>query len=241
MITQKIAACELCQGSGWITEQAGFQARPCICQKDLRKQQRIAAAAIPTRYIPCRLENFHDRGNPRLKRARQRMREFVDCWPGEDRGFLLMGGCGVGKTHLAAAALREIVEMDKPGQLLFSNFQDLIQAIHASFSSDEAPSKSEILEPIIAADLLVLDELGSQKPTTFVQEVLYYIINSRYNNLKTTLFTTNYVDEPSRKDEEALEQRIGRALRSRLYEMTEVVLIDSSVDDYRKSVAGRRI
>lgn len=239
MITAQ--ACVLCNGTGWVAEQVGFQAHPCVCQKDQRKQQRTASAAIPTRYIPCRLDNFHDRGNPRLRRARQRMREFVDCWPGEDRGFLLMGGCGVGKTHLAVAALLEIIQLDKPGQLLFSNFQDLIQAIHASFSSDLAPSKSEILEPLLAADLLVLDELGSQKPTTFVQEVLYYVINTRYNNLKTTIFTTNYVDDPSRNEEEPLEQRIGRSLRSRLYEMTEVVLIDASVDDYRKNVTRHQV
>ena len=233
MITAQ--ACVLCNGTGWVAEQAGFQARPCFCQKDQRKQQRIASAAIPTRYLKCRLENFHDRSDPRLKRARQRMREFVDCWPGADRGFLLMGGCGVGKTHLAVAALLEIIDLDKPGQLLFSNFQDLIQAIHGSFSSDLAPSKSEILEPLLAADLLVLDELGSQKLTDFVKDILYYVINTRYNNEKTTFFTTNYTDEPTDRDKELLDQRIGIPLRSRLHQMTNTIVIDSSVDDYRKS------
>ena len=53
-----------------------------------------------------------------------------------------MGGCGVGKTHLAVALLQEIIRTGKPGKLLFSNFQDLIQQIHASFDSDETPSKS---------------------------------------------------------------------------------------------------
>ena len=90
----------------------------------------------------------------------------------------MIGPCGSGKTHLAVAALVEIINSGKPGRVLFSNFQDLIQEIQASFDSDEVPSKSELLRPLLEADLLVLDELGSQKPTTFVQDILYYVINT---------------------------------------------------------------
>jgi DNA replication protein DnaC len=114
-----------------------------------------------------------------------------------------------------------------------------VQEIQASFSSDQVPSKMEILQPLLEADLLVLDELGSQKPTPFVHDILYYIINSRYNEEKVTIFTTNYLDEPRNKGEERLEDRIGERLRSRLFEMAERLLIES--DDYRKNVAGRRV
>jgi DNA replication protein DnaC len=241
VITKKTEQCELCNGSGWVTEQAGFNARPCVCQRDQRKQQRIAAAAIPPRYIHCTLGTFSDRSSIALKKALRTAREFADCWPSYDRGLLITGGSGVGKTHLAVAVLLDIIETGKPGTLLFSNFQDLIQAIHASFSSDEAPSKSEVLRPLIEADLLVMDELGSQTPSNFVREILYYLINSRYNNQKPTIFTTNYTDSPADPKESTLEQRIGTALRSRLYEMTEPILIDSSVADYRKGRSSRAI
>jgi DNA replication protein DnaC len=238
MNLRKVELCELCNGTGWIAEHAGLQAHPCVCQKDQRREQKIAAAAIPPRYIHCRLANLNDRGNLVLKNARRRIQEFVECWPGDrtGKGFLIMGGCGVGKTHLAVATLLEIMVADKPGNLLFSNFQDLIQAIHASFSSDEAPSKSEILRPLLDAELLVVDELGSQTPTSFVREILYYLINTRYNNIRPTIFTTNYFDPPVAK-EQTLEERVGSALRSRLYEMTERIVIDSSVSDYRKSLS----
>ncbi|HET7711375.1 MAG TPA: ATP-binding protein, partial [Thermoanaerobaculia bacterium] len=176
--------------------------------------------------------------SPTLKTAKTRMQEFVDLWPATDegRGLLLMGPCGTGKTHLAVAALLEIINSGKPGRLLFSNFQDLIQEIQASFDSDEVPSKSEILRPLLEADLLVLDELGSQKPTTFVQDILYYVINSRYNDERTTIFTTNYTDSSAEGKEENLTQRLGVRLRSRLYEMAALVSLSGATDHRRNTL-----
>jgi len=92
------------------------------------------------------------------------------------------------------------------------------------------PSKSELLGPMLEADLLVLDELGSQKPTTFIQDILYYVINTRYNEQSPTIFTTNYPDEGK---EETLGDRIGTRLRSRLFEMAWKIPMDGS--DYRKT------
>jgi len=203
-----------------------LRVEPCACQGDQRKRQRIAAASIPRRYYHCRLDNFHDRNSAALIAARRKVQEFVDVWPGQHDGrvLLLMGGCGSGKTHLAVASLLEIIHCGKPGRLIFSNFQDLIQEIQASFDNDQVPSKSELLRPLLEADLLVLDELGSQKPSMFVHDILYYVINSRYNEERVTIFTTNLTDE--------LQERIGDRLRSRLYEMTEEVRL-TGVPDYR--------
>lgn len=208
----------------------------CDCQGNLRRRQRFASAEIPKRYAHCTLDTFKE-NEVVLKNAKARVQEFIDLWPGSDegRGLLLIGPCGAGKTHLAVAALVEIINAGKPGRLLFSNFQDLIQEIQASFDSDEVPSKSEILRPLLEADLLVLDELGSQKPTTFVQDILYYVINTRYNAERTTIFTTNYTDTPADAREETLALRIGTRLRSRLYEMATLVPF-TGASDYRRDV-----
>ena len=225
--------CDQCGGSGWVTRPGSLDAHPCSCQAVEKKKLRAASASIPKRYVHCTLNNFNEKANVTLTSAKRKVREFIDCWPSAERGLLLMGGCGAGKTHLAVSILQELIATNKPGKVLFSNFQDLIQEIQGSFSSDTAPSKSEILAPLLQTDLLVLDELGSQKPTPFVQDILYYIINTRYNDEKVTIFTTNYVDEPRMKGEERLEDRIGERLRSRLYEMTERVIIEA--EDYRRS------
>ena len=231
-------ACDLCNGSGWIVVTGTVDALPCTCQGSQRKRARAETSGIPRRYVHCTLQSFSPGDNAILGSAQKRLTEFVDCWPVEKKGLLLMGGCGTGKTHLAVAALHKIIESGKPGRVLFSNFQDLIQEIQGSFGADQAPTKTEILKPLLNADLLVLDELGSQKPTAFIQDTLYYVINSRYNDEKPTIFTTNYLDDP-REKEERLEERIGSRLRSRLHEMCERVIIDS--DDYRRNVASRRV
>ena len=227
------ATCARCNGSGWIPLAGdSLRVEPCGCQGDLRRRQRIAASNIPRRYYPhCTLETFHDRKNAILKSALNRVRDFVDAWPmtTDGRGLLLMGGCGAGKTHLAVAVLIEIIHSGKSGKVLFCNFQDLIQEIQASFDSDAPVGKSEILRPLLEADLLVLDELGSVRPSQFVQDIIYYVINSRYNTVRTTIFTTNVPDEAG---DNGLKHKIGDRALSRLHEMAELISL-RSISDYR--------
>jgi DNA replication protein DnaC len=209
----------------------------CDCQGDLRRQQRMAGAKIPKRYKHCTLETFRDTV-PVLRNAKRRVQEFVDLWPNtpDGKGLLLMGGCGSGKTHLAVAALNDVVHSGKPGRVVFANFQDLIQEIQASFDPDQTATKAEIMRPLLEADLLVLDELGSVKPTQFVQDILYYVINTRYNEELATIFTTNYLDYPADVKQEKLEDRIGVRLRSRLAEMADRIDFTGAADFRRNSV-----
>lgn len=237
-VSAQPSLCPRCSGSGWIPLPGdSLRVEPCECQGDLRRQQRLASAIIPKRYEHCTLSTFSEKSTV-LRNAKRRVQEFVDLWPNtpDGKGLLLMGACGVGKTHLAVASLIEIINGGKPGRMLFSNFQDLIQEIQASFDSDQVPSKSELLRPLLEADLLVLDELGSQKPTTFVQDILYYVINSRYNSELTTIFTTNYYDRSADPKEETLEQRIGTRLRSRLAEMADRIEFAGASDHRRNTL-----
>ena len=85
------------------------------------------------------------------------------------------------------------------------------------------------------ADVLVLDELGAAKPTDWVRDTMMQIINTRYNEKRITIFTTNYRDTAANEKSETLEDRIGTRIRSRLYEMCKTVQIDG--EDYRKKLS----
>ncbi len=112
-----------------------------------------------------------------------------------------MGTVGVGKTHLAIAVLKDLIEK-KGVTCLFYESGSLLKAIQDSYNPVSQTSEMRVLAPVYQAEVLVLDELGATVPTNWVRDTLYQIINTRYNNKKLTIFTTNYLDEARRSGEE---------------------------------------
>lgn len=141
-----------------------------------------------------------------------------------------MGPTGVGKTHLAVAIVRRLIEKGVPG--IFSEFGSLLKQIQDSYNPISKSSELKVLAPIYETDVLVLDELGATIPTDWVRDTMYQIINKRYSDRKLTIFTTNYLDSKTNDKEQTLEDRISTRLRSRLYEMCSKVVIDGG--DYRR-------
>lgn len=141
-----------------------------------------------------------------------------------------MGPCGVGKTHLAVAALYGLIE--KGTRYLFYEFGALLKEIQESYNTVSQISELKVLAPVFETEVLVLDELGAVKSTDWVRDTMMQIINTRYNGRKLTIFTTNYMDERRGQTDETLEDRISVRLRSRLYEMCRTVSIDG--EDYRR-------
>lgn len=233
--------CASCGGSGWIlaTVDGRKQARSCGCRDGAIRTERLHAAAIPERYRDCKFENFSDT-NLSLKKAKSTAREFVDMWPMVDAGLLLLGPSGRGKTHLACAILSELVSK-KSVAGVYLDFSDLLMRIQTSFRPDADLSKESILHPIAEAELLVLDELGASKPHPWVLDVLYNLLNTRYNRKKITIVTSNFEDEPDAQsgERDRLEDRIGSRIRSRLFEMCLMVTMRG--DDFRRTVVQGRI
>jgi DNA replication protein DnaC len=232
-VDEPVAAepCPLCKGFGRLERPDGTTV-PCECRSEEIVRARRAAARIPERYRNCRLRNFNDLHNESLKQAKAVAKRFVDHWPAVDAGLLVTGPVGVGKTHLAVAILNELVDT-KGATALFCDFSDLLDRIQASFGRGSEESQDDIVAPYRDADLLVLDELGARRPSDWVREVLYGLLNTRYNRKRLTILTTNFGDEPDARGGETLELRVGAPVRSRLWEMTQLVVIGA--EDFRRT------
>jgi DNA replication protein DnaC len=217
-----------------------------------RGSAMIAAARIPKRYEHCELSDFKFEGTQlRLAPARMTACRFVEEYPLHKTGLLFVGDSGLGKTHLAIGIVKALIR-EKGIGCVFYDYADLLKQIQDSYNPSVQATEIGLLRPVFEAEVLVLDDLGSVKPTEWRWDTVRLILNTRYNDSRTTIITTNFADEPAagvldpdapRRSEsfsaaraaardETLGDRIGERMRSRLHEMCRVVKIEGS--DYRK-------
>ena len=220
-------ACPRCFGSG-MEVVSGKGARVCPCQRNNAHSTTLGKVKVPKRYAACHLNNY--KPLDRTQESAQRYASwFAMNYPAVDRGILFTGPVGIGKTHLAVSILKGLTERGFP--CLFYEFGALLKEIQDSYNPNTKTSELAVLAPVLNAEVLVLDELGASKPTDWVRDTMAHIINTRYNDRKATIFTTNYPDERQNDREETLEDRIGVRLRSRLFEMCKT--IEMKGNDYR--------
>jgi DNA replication protein DnaC len=227
------ATCPVCQGTGWkqVHDEAGVpRAARCDCWRESLAERMIAAARIPPRYSRCTLESFVTYPNERLLRAVERSRRFVETFPAVERGLFFIGPPGIGKTHIAVATLLAVMRRTC-ARGLFYEVSDLLRMIRSTYNPVVRTAEIEVLQPVMDAELLVLDDLGREKPSEWVDETLNLIVNTRYNQNRPTIFTTNFEEVADPTDPNALLSRIGARMHSRLYEMCEILEFDGG--DYR--------
>jgi DNA replication protein DnaC len=222
----------LCDGTGWkpIEDESGRRVVRCDCWRDQIGHKRLAEARIPKRYQHCTFGNF-TAYNESLERAVAQARRIAGAYPVVSSGLFLEGQPGVGKTHLAAAVLKQVIQTTG-ARGLFYDTRDLLRVIRSTYDPSIRTTELEILQPVMTADLLVLDDLGAEKTSEWVEETMNLIVNTRYNERRLTMFTSNYADIPDDTDPNALLFRIGHRMRSRLHEMCEFIVMDGA--DYRE-------
>src|ERR1700721_2774661 len=244
--------CPICEDSGLclIMQPDGERyAQQCECRLQQQAARLLKRAAIPKRYEHCSLESFdspltgYRQADPSLATAHMTPPRFVAGYPvtTEGKGLLLTGNVGVGKTHLAVGILQALI-LEKGVRGLFCDYRELLKEIQNSYNPQVATTELEILRPVFDAEVLVIDELGAAKPTDWVWDTVAHILNTRYNDKRTTIITTNYADQPPggtggtnrAMREETLGDRIGERMRSRLAEMC--VVIEMSGSDFRRGV-----
>jgi DNA replication protein DnaC len=216
----------------------------------LRADALLAAARIPKRYEHCELSNFEFEGTrAQLLRSRMEACRFVEEYrlDGNNTGLLLIGSIGVGKTHLAVGIIKELI-LNKGTACLFYDYRELLKQIQNSYNDSVKATELDVLRPVFETEVLVLDELGAVKPTEWVWDTVSLILNTRYNDNRTTIITTNYPDDAPRDSNgssdfaraqraargETLGDRIGERMRSRLHEMCRIIKMEGA--DFRQTV-----
>lgn len=226
--------CPSCDGTGWkpVVVDGVRRVTRCECWRAGLVGELFAAARIPPRYRRCDLDNFRTDTHS-LVEALRAARAFVEAFPVVDKGLLLLGKPGVGKTHLATACLKEVIRRTG-ARGLFYDTRELLRLIRDTYNPEVRTTELEVIRPVMEAELLVLDDLGAEKPSEWVAETLNLIVNTRYNQKLPTLITSNYPDLPpsDRATTETLSERIGVRMYSRLHEMCHFLVLESP--DFRE-------
>lgn len=201
-----------------------FRFKTCSKGKAHLKQKRIerlmGQSRLSERFKRRRFDTFIV--SPKTKNAFDECMRFCNEYSikSRKRGVLMIGNYGCGKTHLAAAILNTMINSGVSG--MFVVVPELLNKMRDSF--DDESSTREIEEQAKTVDVLVLDDLGAEKPSDWVREQLYILINYRYENELPTIVTTNC-------NGSELRDKLGARILSRIVEMTVPIVIDAP--DYR--------
>jgi len=243
--------CSKCGGTGWvILERANVSgAEACDCRFVGRTARMEDRAQIPPLYRNVSFDNFVVPGpeNPIARRELTnvllQLKNFARDFPNESRpGLLLIGEPGTGKTHLAVAALRKILE--KGFECQFCDYQNLLDRIRSGYDPSSNSADKEAYRVALDSEVLLLDDLGAHRVTDWVEDTVTSIVTYRCNNRRALIATTNLPDADAgsvtsqksalggKEYRTTLADRIGPRARSRLFEMCTVIRMPL-LEDYR--------
>ncbi len=185
----------------------------------------IKNSKMSKRNLSYKFDNFEPNNSNRkvfnnLKNYSEKLLKGI-----EKKGLILVGNNGVGKTHLACSIANKLIENGIP--VIYGTLINLLAELRNSYDTDNNISEMEIIKLYENVDLLIIDDLGKEKPSEWGLEKLFTIINSRYENNLPVIITTNY-------NQNALVERLSlngeietaKSIISRVYDMCYLVKID---------------
>jgi DNA replication protein DnaC len=210
----------MCDGSGFLFDEAARRARPCRCRPGRIARKRAAAleVRIPQRYREVSFEREPlpsiERANPHLVREVRRYARDVASELDAGRGMWFTGDVGTGKTTVAMLISKAAMAADRT--VAIYSLPRLLGLLRDTYNEDARYSLNDLVERLCAVDLLHVDDVGSEQSTPWVLEQLYTIVNTRYEDGRAMLLTTNLL---TREGDDDLRAQIGDRTVSRLWEM----------------------
>lgn len=193
-------------------------------QKEYMIKELYKNSGMPPKELKETFENFIPR--PGTENALKAAKRFAAKAPKVSKGILFMGTCGSGKTHLAAAIGKEV--MNKGYSVKFITASDFYKNIRATFSENSTTEK-DVIAPLIKCRLLIVDEIGATAPTAFSKSEFHNLIDMRLRYERPTILTTNLTTEE-------LSQAFDSRTVDRFSEGFVNVII--TADSYRRKGAG---
>ena len=202
-------------------------------EKKLRMMQEFANkvdkiiknSKMSKRNLNYKFENFEVNSNN--KKVYQSLKEYSEKLANsvERKGLILVGNNGVGKTHLACSIANELIKNGIP--IIYGTLINLLAELKNTYDVDNNISEMKIIKLYEKVDLLIIDDLGKEKPSEWGLEKLFTIINSRYENNLPVIITTNY-NQNSLINRLSINGEIetAKSIISRLYEMCYLVKIE---------------
>lgn len=192
--------CPICQDTGVA------DGKTCACvrreMQRLRREEIEAMSSLSvTSFDTMKLDYYPNTPDPKTGRSvRQYMaelladlRDYAEEFDLDSENLMLTGNAGLGKTHAALAVAG--AALDKGYDVIYISSPDFFSRVETlHFGSDPAGEKDALLDTVGGADLLILDDLGTEFNSSFVISTLYSLLNDRLGRRRPTILTTNIVD-----------------------------------------------